>query len=99
MSNQRLQPLFPLGQQVLTIGAIAVLQQARQRPEEFLKRHQSGDWGEVPVEDARANLQAIHQGLRIISSYSLGGERLWLITEADRRATTVLRSDEYWKGV
>ena len=47
-------------------------------------------------EDAEANLQALIDGCRVLSSYELGdGERLWIITEADRSATTLLLPDEY----
>jgi hypothetical protein len=61
----------------------------------MLSRHRSGDWGDVPTEDALANEAAAIHGNRVISSYEVAGERLWVITEADRSATTFLLPEEY----
>jgi hypothetical protein len=62
----------------------------------LLLRHQFGDWGSVPSEDADANREAIETGCRILSSYYLNpDERVWIITEADRSVTTLLLPDEY----
>jgi hypothetical protein len=46
-------PLFPLGQVVATPGALAAIEKAGQQPGDFLARHVSGDWGEVPPEDVK----------------------------------------------
>jgi len=61
-----------------------------------LGRHQAGDWGNVPREDAKANDEARRAGGRIISSYG-GGQvpKFWIISEANRSATTVLFPEEY----
>lgn len=88
--------LFPLGQVVATPGALQTLAEAGQEPAELLDRHVSGFWGEVCEEDWQANEEALRHGWRLLSSYKLtGGERVWIITEADRSATTILRPDEY----
>lgn len=58
-----------------------------------LKRHLSGDWGDV--EDQKVNDRAIHNGGRIISSYTLEGKSLWVLTEADRSCTTLLLPSDY----
>jgi hypothetical protein len=49
--------LFPLGRLVATPGALALLRSAGEedRLPTLLERHQSGDWGDVPEEDAREN--------------------------------------------
>jgi hypothetical protein len=61
-----------------------------------LIRHESGDWGDVPREDALANERALLEGERIVSAYeSSCGVRFWVITEADRSSTTVLLPEEY----
>jgi hypothetical protein len=60
-----------------------------------LDRHQRGDFGTVGAEDTQANEDAIVHGSRILSSYLVGGERLWIITEADRSSTTLLLPEEY----
>jgi hypothetical protein len=59
--------------------------------------HARGDWGEVPPEDARENEVSLREGFRILSSYPVGGvgERVWVITEADRSGTCLLLPSEY----
>lgn len=86
---------FPLGQTVATPGALEILKTTGTSPLLLLARHQSGDWGNVPPEDATENELSVEQGFRILSSYRIGQERLWVITEADRSVTTILRPDEY----
>ncbi len=84
-------PLFPLGQVVATPGALQALENAGQEPEEFLNRHDRGDWGEVPEADKQENEISLQRGFRIFSAYTTSaGERIWIITEADRSATTIL---------
>lgn len=55
-----------------------------------------GDFGLVSDEDKALNEEAIETGGRIMSAYR---DRLdvkyWIITEADRSATTVLLPSEY----
>ena len=52
-------------------------------------------------EDKLANDQALKQGLRLLSAYNddrfpkHGISTIWIITEADRSATTILFPDEY----
>lgn len=56
-----------------------------------MARHVRGDWGEVGDEDWRENDFSVANGLRILSAYTIGaGDKLWIITEADRSATTLL---------
>ncbi len=87
---------FGLGVVVATPGALEVLKRVEVSPTELLERHASGDWGDVPPEDARENEYALNRGFRVLSSYPLpGGERVWIITEADRSATTLLLPSEY----
>ena len=69
---------------------------AGQEPLELINRHRTGDWGEVDAEDWAANGEAVIQGERVLSAYTLkDGVRLWIITEADRAATTILLPSEY----
>ena len=87
---------FELGRTVSTIGAHNTLAEAFHLPAEFLIRHKHGDWGELDPEDRRANERALLIGSRILSAYSTRtGERLWVITESDRSATTLLLPEEY----
>ena len=88
--------LFPLGQIVATPGALHVLEQSHLDPRTLLRRHQAGDWGELSPADRDENELSVKQGFRILSNYPVGaGERLWVITEADRSVTTILLPSEY----
>ena len=62
---------------------------------ESLKRHLGGDWGEVCDEDRAENEFSLKEGLRLMSVYSLKGRKIWIITEADRSATTILYPENY----
>jgi hypothetical protein len=88
-------PSFPLGRVVATPGAIGLMEAARIDPVQLLERHQSGDWGDLDGEDWRENDYAVGRPLRIFSAYGKPPDRLWVITEADRSVTTILRPDEY----
>jgi hypothetical protein len=89
-------PLFPLGRVLATPRALAVLEDHGITPASLLGRHGRGDWGEVCEEDAQANRDALREGLRLLSSYRLAdGVKVWIITEADRSATTLLLPDDY----
>jgi hypothetical protein len=72
--------------------ALALLADAGVNPAELLARHQDGDWGEVPPEEACENELSVLRAFRILSSYQVGegSERVWIITEADRSSTGIL---------
>jgi hypothetical protein len=90
------QSRFPLGRVLATPGALQALEKARQQPQEFLDRHTKGDWGDVDSHDAAENELSLQRGFRLLSSYTTGsGDKLWIITEADRSATTLLLPEEY----
>ena len=88
--------LFPLGQIFMTIGVQYALEQANQLPNEFLIKHQAGDWGLVGKEDWKENELSVIEGFRILSAYKTSkGEKIWIITEANRESTTLLLPEEY----
>ena len=88
--------LFSLGQVVATPGALDLLDRTATNAHDLLMRHQHGDWGSVPPEDAEANTDSVVAGNRILSSYFLSPtEKLWIITEWDRSVPTLLLPDEY----
>jgi len=61
-----------------------------------IRRHFHGDWGTMCAEDKAANEAALNDGDRLMSAYEQPGlPKIWIITEADRSATTVLYPDEY----
>lgn len=90
-------PLFPLGRIVATPGAIEALENSQTSASELLNRHVVGDFGDdIGAEDRRANLIAINSDARILSAYTLKtGDRLWIITEADRSSSCLLLPEEY----
>jgi hypothetical protein len=61
-----------------------------------LRRHVSTDWGELSEEDVRENELSLREGFRLLSAYQTAkGQKIWIITEADRGATTILLPSEY----
>ena len=87
---------FCVGQTVATPGAIEALAESDQTASDFLRRHLSGDWGDIGIEDQQSNEDAIRKGERLLSAYRTSrGTKLWIITEADRSVTTLLLPDEY----
>jgi len=62
-----------------------------------LRRHLKGDWGDLCEEDIAENEFSVDKYLRLFSAYiePSTGEKIWIITEADRSATTVLFPNEY----
>jgi hypothetical protein len=87
---------FPLGQTYITPGAEEALLIAGQTGIEFLRRHMSGDFGDVSDEDLRENEHSLREGFRLLSVYrTTKGEKLWIIAEADRTSTTILLPSEY----
>lgn len=64
--------------------------------DELLARHLDGDWGDIDNEDKELNNAALVNGDRLVSSYNIRDDcKIWIITEADRSATTVLLPEEY----
>lgn len=94
-------PKFSLGQQVATPGALKAIHEAGQSAVQLLARHVAGDWGDLSEDDRRLNDEALTDGSRLLSAYTLrSGVRVWVITEAtddegQRAATTLLLPDEY----
>ena len=87
---------FELGMVVATPGALEILGNLEVSPTELVERHASGDWGDVPSEDARENEYSLKHGFRVLSSYPLPSEeRIWVITEADRSSTCLILPGEY----
>jgi hypothetical protein len=62
-----------------------------------LRRHAGGDWGDMTKEDKDENELSLREGnLRIFSSYKHNSlPKIWIITEADHSATTILFPEEY----
>ena len=84
----------PLGQIVATPAALGVL--SEHDLVAALRRHASGDWGDVDAHDRAANDDALTSRDRLLSVFrSSDGTTFWVVTEADRSATTVLLPEDY----
>ncbi len=89
-------PKFDLGQVLATPGALAALEQHRVSPLTLICRHVRGDFGDIDQEDWQTNLAALQYGQRIVSAYAIAPDVvIWIITEADRSASTLLLPSEY----
>ena len=101
ITAQRRIALFGLGQTLATPGALQALGDADLPPSAYLRRHQTGDWGDLDDHDKLANARAMGDGSRILSAYHLpDGTKIWVITDAaddigHRASTTVLLPNEY----
>ena len=86
---------LPLGRVVATPEALKLLSEAGEGPFAYLARHATGDWGDLCAFDRRQNEIALRDGYRVLSSYDVLEDRVWVITEADRSITTILLPEEY----
>jgi hypothetical protein len=85
---------FPLGHIVATPNALDHLTQ--DDIHSGIIRHQAGDWGDLDADDRKENDLALERGTRLLSAYQASnGTKFWIITEADRSATTVLLPEDY----
>lgn len=90
---------FPLGRLVWTRGVNELVAESRLFAGfvfDSLARHRKGDWGDLGEEDKQENELSLKEGFRLLSAYEAEGlPKIWIITEADRSATTILFPDEY----
>lgn len=85
---------FSLGRVVITRNAMDTL--VPDSVHAALARHHAGDWGELDEADRQENERSLVQGFRLLSAYrDSNGTTFWIITEADRSATTVLLPEDY----
>lgn len=92
--KQTKQPKFDLGQVLITLPAQSAL--ASEDVMAALTRHSVGDWGDCCKEDWNENELSLREGFRLFSVYhDRKGTKFWIITEADRSATTVLLPEDY----
>jgi hypothetical protein len=88
-------PRFRVGWMVITPGALVALLEAREDPKTFVYRHMEGDWSDVGPADWAANEYGVRHGERLFSVYhTRHGRKLWVVTEANRYATTILLSED-----
>lgn len=85
---------FDLGLVSVTVNAMQSLQASEVR--NALWRHSRGDWSELGPDERRCNEESVAEGGVIASFYtSHAGKNFWIVTEADRSATTVMMPFDY----
>ena len=89
--------LFELGQITMTPSAISIIASFKVAIGELLDRHERGDYGEVTEIDWRENTLALlpESVERVMSVYSVGNQKLWVITDPDRKVTTLLTEADF----
>ncbi len=89
--------LFELGSIVGTPDALRHVAESGASAESLIARHSRLDIGDLCEDDHELNRQAIEHGSRIVSCFKLAdtGTRVYVITEADRSATTLMLTTEY----
>lgn len=94
-------PKFELGKLVSTAGVHALTEidpDFYRFVIDSIVRHVCGDWGDLSPEDQACNEHALRNEGRLMSAYAYPGSpslRIWIITEWDRRTTTILFPSEY----
>lgn len=91
---------FELGNVVATSGVYEMVGEDikfGQFVAKSFERHCNGDWGDLVEEDKKANDFALLDGDdRLFSKYNYkNGVSIYIITEWDRSATTILFPNEY----
>lgn len=86
--------LFQPGQLLFTPGVLELVEHGLD-PIPYLARHLLGDWGDLGPKDKKENDLSVKAGYRIFSAYKTPAGKIWIITEADRTATTILLPEEY----
>ena len=88
--------MFELGQIVTTPAVLEAFRKTGESPMKFIDRHVTGDWDHMNKNDRHANELSLQSGARIFTAFDLQDQtRIWVITEADRSATTLLLPEDY----
>lgn len=88
-------PRFELGRTFATAAVAHWAERDEIDLSGFMRRHHSGDWGDLDEDDKQANEDALSHGGRIFSCYLTKNRKIYVITEADRSSTTILFAEEY----
>ena len=93
--------VLELGMLCITPAARDALQRRGLSAGVYVTRHATGDFGDLDDEDRARNVAALGNGARVFSSYDLPGRsddlitKVWVISEADRKVTTILLPGDY----
>lgn len=94
---QAFNPVFMPGTVAITPAAEELLQKEQMHPLIVLRRHVSGDWGEMDEHDRESNWKAAATRGYILSSFTLPAtnSKIWLITEPGHTLTTILLPSDH----
>jgi hypothetical protein len=92
-----MKPLFNPGREVMTASVSEWSAEGDKYSKVLacLKRHLTGDWGNVSFQDQQGNDEALIHGDRLHSVYTVADKTLWIITEGKRDITTILFPSDY----
>lgn len=89
-----------LGKTVMTSGVNNKIAESEKFAREIkicMEKYITCDWGDLCNEDKEMNDNALRNGNdRILAAYDTSEGKVYIITEHDRSATTILFADEYW---
>lgn len=90
---------FKLGQVVITRGVNAKISESIEFSKFFLEsiaKYRNCNWGDICHEDKKMNNNAVkNNDDRIVARYNNSHGDIYIITEWDRSATTILFTHEY----
>jgi len=90
-----IKPLFDLGEVIVSERAKKALHSFSVSPEELLRRHERGDWGQVEEESKQRNERAAMHGGVVLSLYEYPDHTLVALTAAwGERKTTLSLTGE-----
>ena len=88
-----------LGKTVMTSGVNNKIAESEKFAREIkicMEKYITCDWGDLSNEDKEMNDNALRNGNdRILAAYDTSEGKVYIITEHDRSATTILFADEY----
>jgi len=88
-----------LGKTVMTSGVNNKIAESEKFAREIkicMEKYITCDWGDLCNEDKEMNDNALRNGNdRILAAYDTSEGKVYIITEHDRSATTILLADEY----
>ncbi len=88
-----------LGKTVMTSGVNNKIAESEKFAREIkicMEKYITCDWGDLCNEDKEMNDNALRNGNdRILADYDTSEGKVYIITEHDRSATTILFADEY----
>ncbi len=88
-----------LGKTVMTSGVNNKIAESEKFAREIkicMEKYITCDWGDLCNEDKEMNDNALRNGNdRVLAAYDTSEGKVYIITEHDRSATTILFADEY----